>query len=168
MNRWFFLFLLTFTFNSLFATSDSIHPTEAKKNPTGQNKFDKSPGKAMLLSAILPGAGQFYTENYLKGGIITLAWGTLGFLSIREHQKALNALSVSDTNTYKKHRDQRNNFLWWTAAVWVFSLADAYVSSHMYKFKGQETLSAFGGFKINCNLKIEPELTINFTLKKSL
>lgn len=159
MNRFFLCFLLL-TFNLVFALSDTIDQTEAKKKLAAQNKFYKSPGKAMLLSTILPGAGQFYTENYLKGAIITLTWGTLGCFSIREHHKATDALTISDTNTYIEHRDRRNNFLWWTAAVWVFSIADAYVASNMYKFKEQETFSY--------NLELEPKLTISLLFKKPL
>ena len=123
-------------------TRDSMVQTEEKKEePKLPNKFYKSPGKAMLFSTLLPGVGQYYTENYLKGALITTAWGTLGFLSIREHLLARDALAQNKQNSYVKHRDQRNLWLWWTAAVWVFSIADAYVSSHMYKFKEQETLS---------------------------
>jgi TM2 domain-containing membrane protein YozV len=127
--------------------------TEIKKEePKFQNKFYKSPGKAMLFSTLLPGAGQYYTGNYLKGALMTAAWGTLGFLSIREHFIARDALAQNNTPRYINHRDQRNLWLWWTAAVWVFSIADAYVSSHMYKFKEQETL---GFLQQKFNLVIE-------------
>ena len=134
-------------------TRDSVVQTEVKKEePNIQSKFYKSSGKAMLFSTLLPGAGQYYTENYLKGALMTAAWGTLGFLSIREHLLARDALAQHNDNSYIKHRDQRNLWLWWTAAVWVFSIADAYVSSHMYKFKEQETL---GFFHQKFNLAIE-------------
>ena len=148
------------------AIKDSIPQTEVKKEkPKTPNKFYKSPGRAMLFSALLPGAGQYYTENYLKGGVMTVAWGTLGFLAIREHRRAHDALSVNDTSTYLSHRDQRNTFLWWTAAVWVFSIADAYVSSNMYKFKQQETLTS-NAPKLYWNLELGPELSVSLNLKR--
>lgn len=133
---------------------DSVVQTEVKKEGPQkiQSKFYKSSGKAMLYSTLLPGAGQYYTENYLKGVLMTTAWGTLGILSIREHLLARDALEQHNDNSYIKHRDQRNLWLWWTAAVWVFSIADAYVSSHMYKFREQETL---GFINQNFNLAIE-------------
>jgi TM2 domain-containing membrane protein YozV len=118
----------------------------------------------MLLSTIFPGAGQFYTENYLKGAIITCAWGTLGYLSIREHLRAREALSQNNNYDYIEHRNQRNIFLWWTAAVWVFSIADAYVSSYMYKFKEQESLSLFSN-AMNLGLKFTPQLSLCFEMK---
>jgi Family of unknown function (DUF5683) len=145
---------------------DSVSQTEAKKEkPKTPNKFYKSSGRAMLFSAILPGAGQYYSENYLKGALMTAAWGTLGFLAIREHEQARSALNLSDTVSYLSHRDQRNLWLWWTAAVWVFSIADAYVSSNMYKFKQQETLSASGS-KLYWDFELGPELSVSFNLKR--
>ena len=144
-------------------TKDTIIQTVPKKEKSRvQNKFYKSPGKAILLSTLLPGGGQYYTENYLKGALMTTAWGTLGYLAIREHLQARAAIRDSNENSYYQHRDQRNLWLWWTAAVWVFSVADAYVSSHMYKFKAQETLSAS---KFSWGLEIKPELPLTITLK---
>lgn len=164
-----FLSLLPLTLNlgfsqpkalNAFPNKDTVTPAETTKFRV-KDKYYKSPGRAMLLSTILPGTGQFYTENYLKGAIITATWGTLSFLVAREHLRARNALTINDTNTYLQHRDQRNNLLWWDAAVWVFSIADAYVSSHMYKFKEQETLTQ----KINYQLEIESRSALSLKLK---
>jgi hypothetical protein len=154
-SKWFLFFLsviCSFAFSQMLnqnppadslGIKDSISQTEAKKEkPKTPNKFYKSPGHAMLFSTLLPGAGQYYTENYLKGAIMTAAWGTLGYLAIRENLQARDALRDSNDNSYIQHRDQRNLWLWWTAGVWVFSIADAYVSSNMYKFKQQETLTS--------------------------
>ena len=144
-------------------TKDTIIQTELKKEkPKIQNKFFKSPGKAMLFSTLLPGAGQYYTENYLKGALMTAAWGTLGYLAIHEHLQARTALHDSNEYSYIEHRDQRNLWLWWTAAVWVFSIADAYVSSHLYKFKAQETLSSA---KFSWGIELKPELPLTLALK---
>ncbi len=143
---------------------DTISPI--KEKPSEPKKFYKSPGRAMLLSTLLPGAGQYYTENYLKGALMTTAWGTLGFLSIREHFIAQDALAQNNKTRYVKHRDQRNLWLWWTAAVWVFSIADAYVSSHMYKFKEQETLSIIPD-KLNLAIEFIPKPILSLSLKLS-
>lgn len=145
---------------------DSISQTDAKKEkPKTPNKFYKSPGRAMLFSTLLPGAGQYYTENYLKGAVMTAAWGTLGYLAIQENSQAQTALTENDTNTYRTHRDQRNLWLWWTAAVWVFSIADAYVSSNMYKFKQQETLTS-NASKFHWDLELGPKLSVSFNLRR--
>lgn len=151
---------LLFSFNTYLAQSELAVDTSKTQDTLvlkveAKDQFYKSPGRAMLLSTILPGAGQYYTENYLKGGLITVAWGTLGYLAIREHR-----LAQKEPSSSEYHQDRRNNFLWWTAAVWVFSIADAYVSSHMYKFKEQETLSK------GVNLELNFPLTVSFKLQK--
>lgn len=95
----------------------------------------------MLYSLIVPGGGQFYTENYLKGILIGGTQATLEYLAIRDHLRALDYQAKGDTLNYFHYRDSRNNLLWWTASVMVFSLADAYVSAHMYHFKADERLN---------------------------
>lgn len=148
-------------------TADSLPQNEIKEaKKTGKAKFYKSPGKAMLLSTLLPGAGQFYTQNYLKGTVMLGAWSILGSLSIREHVLARDALRKNNNQNYLEHRDKRNNLLWWTAAVWVFSIADAYVSSHMYKFKEQESL----GFNFKTQFLAQANLMpkIDFSLELRL
>lgn len=102
---------------------------------------EKSSGRAMLYSLLIPGGGQFYTENYLKGVVIGGAQATLEYLAVRDHLRALDCLARTDTLTYVRYRDSRNNLLWWSASVLVFSLADAYVSAHMYRFKEEERLT---------------------------
>jgi len=96
---------------------------------------------------------------------MTAAWGTLSFLAIHQHLLARDALSQNNQTGYIEHRDRRNLWLWWTAAVWVFSIADAYVSSNLYKFKQQETLS-FTARKINWCLEVGPELSVSLNLRR--
>ena len=39
-------------------------------------------------------------------------------------------------------RNTRNALLWWTGAVWAFTIADAYVSASMYGFKAEQRFEA--------------------------
>jgi len=96
--------------------------------------YSKSPGLAMLLSATLPGGGQFYTANYFKGILFVGAEATLGYYAYKNHQ------DYQATNNLNS-RNKRNNFLWWIASVKLLSIADAYVSANMYKFKDMMRLS---------------------------
>lgn len=54
--------------------------TESMEMNFQQKKKKKSTGLGILLSALVPGAGEFYGEDYLKAGIFfgveLLAWGT--------------------------------------------------------------------------------------------
>ncbi len=88
--------------------------------------YERSPGRAILFSTLLPGGGQFYTENYIKGTIFLFGEGALFYFTLKE-----------------KDRDKRSNFIWWTAAVHIFNIADAYVSAHFYKFKQNKRISLF-------------------------
>ncbi|MGQ9678179.1 MAG: DUF5683 domain-containing protein [bacterium] len=100
-----------------------------------QSVQSKSPGRAVLYSFLIPGGGQIYTNNYWKAAIIAPAEVSLGYLSYTEFKKARDALVRQDTVAYSFHRDRRNSFLWWTGAIVVFSMADAYISAHMFGFE---------------------------------
>ncbi len=81
-----------------------------------------SPMKAAILSLALPGGGQFYNRQYLKGALIgggeIFLWSTL-FYSI------------------KKYRETEEEGYFWTATsvmvglVWLklFSTTDAYIDA---------------------------------------
>lgn len=66
-----------------------------------QKKKKKSVGLGILLSALLPGAGEFYGENYIKAaiffGVELLAWGTYFYFENKGNTK---------TDEYKAYADQ--------------------------------------------------------------
>jgi hypothetical protein len=124
------------TFNLIYAqpTTDTIN------KPVKKDKYYKSSTLATLLSATIPGGGQFYTQNYWKGILIAGTEGTLTYFAINDH------LHYEDTHNIN-YRNRRNNLLWWLVTVKIISMADAYVSANMYKFKDQMNLSF--GYDIN-------------------
>jgi hypothetical protein len=101
----------------------------------------KSPGTAVLLSLLLPGGGQVYTGNWWKACLIAPAEVTLGYFTVKEHIAASDANARRDSAAYVLHRDRRTTFLWWTGAVTVFSMADAWVSAQMYGFDREMKLA---------------------------
>ncbi|MCL6465231.1 MAG: hypothetical protein K6T77_00575 [candidate division WOR-3 bacterium] len=124
----------------LVAAPDSALPLGQDSLAT-HKVLNKSPGRAVLYSLLLPGGGQIYTRNYWKAAIIAPAEVALGYLSYSEHMKAREGWARQDTVAYLQHRDRRNTFLWWTGAVVVFSMADAYVSAQMFGFDEEMRLS---------------------------
>lgn len=116
---------------AVFILTQVQSDTVVKSVPT------KSPGRAVLLSFIIPGGGQLYTRNYWKAAIIAPAEIGLGYFAYQEHIRMRDALANQDSSGYYHHRDRRTAFLWWTAAVVVFSMADAYVSAQMFGFDEQ-------------------------------
>jgi len=108
----------------------------------------KSPWKAVVLSAILPGLGQLYNESYWKLPIIAAIGGSLGFLFFYNNSKFLDYRDLyanSQTNgnlngddRYKRlresYRDLRDQNLLYFAMFYLVNLADAYVDAHLYDF----------------------------------
>lgn len=126
-----FILFLFFIFNLIYAQP----VTDTIKKPVKKiDQYYKSPTLATLLSAAIPGAGQFYTQNYWKAILIAGTEATLAYFAIQDH------LNYEDTHNIN-YRNRRNNLLWWLATVKVLSMADAYVSANMFKFKEQMQLS---------------------------
>lgn len=114
------------------AAADSV-PTAAVVRPLPR----KSPGRAVLLSFLIPGGGQVYTGNAWKAFLIAPAELTLAYLSVRDHRAATAALGAGDEERYVALRDRRNTLLFFTGAVLAYSMADAWVSARMYAFERQ-------------------------------
>lgn len=79
----------------------------------------KNPSLAMLF-CVIPGGGQFYTERYIPGIVISASEIAIGYYAYKYHQN----------DEYNK----RNSMLWWGLFVFGYSLADAYVGAKMYGF----------------------------------
>ena len=108
----------------------------------------KLPGVALALSAVLPGAGQFYNESYWKIPIL-LGFGYyfasrwLDNNDSTKHYRALYAASITPQNTtgdsrYRDlrefYKDQRDTFSWYIFIYYIVNLVDAYVDASLYDF----------------------------------
>ncbi len=100
-----------------------------------QVKEEKKPHRSPLLSvcfsAVLPGGGQLYTQQYLRAVVFAGGLGYLGYCYNREDQAAIGNPIQDD---YNYHNERRRNYKWWFIGIWTLSLADAYVDAHMFKF----------------------------------
>jgi hypothetical protein len=117
-----------------------------KKNVKFEMK--KSPWRAVLLSAILPGLGQIYNESYWKLPIVAIVGGSLGYFFFYNNSKYLDyrdlyANSQTPYNPYgddrykrlrESYRDARDQNLLYFAMFYLVNLADAYVDAHLYDF----------------------------------
>jgi hypothetical protein len=90
--------------------------------------FLRSPTKAALMSAIIPGLGQFYNGRKIKGlilGGLSLASLTYTFIKYSEYRVRGDNRSVSE-------------FLGAVIinlAVWGYTSADAFVDAYLYGFQ---------------------------------
>jgi len=133
-----------------FGSSDFILPAD-----TVGLRQTKSAGKAVLLSALLPGLGQIYTKSYWKLPII---WGLGGYYiygwfknNNRYHDyrdQYLNSINPSNPqgnlevkNIRDFYRNQRDSFAWYFGILYLANLVDAYVTASLYDFDVSDDLS---------------------------
>lgn len=96
----------------------------------------KSPGVAMLLSGIAPGAGQFYNGDNVKGAICLTATAiSIGFITHRTVETKYNPSEDSPVGITKVHNPHIKVGLGILAANWIFSVADAGLTCWMKNVK---------------------------------
>ena len=108
----------------------------------------RSPTVALILSGVLPGAGQIYTGGWYKapfivGGIVGCFVGAY-IQNARYHvdiDSVNNQTARGDTynaNRYTAqrefYRDDRDKFYIYAALVYIANLLDAYISAHLFDF----------------------------------
>jgi hypothetical protein len=111
---------------------------------TRQWEREKSATVAMLSSMVLPGLGQLYNGRKYKAmiatGIFTYYLGTAWFEQ-KKSQEYLVGRDALPPNTiawqnqdilYNFHKDNAVTYLWWSGAVWLITVLDAYVDAHLY------------------------------------
>jgi TM2 domain-containing membrane protein YozV len=115
----------------------------------------KSPGLAVGLSAVLPGAGQFYNESYWKvpvvmglGGYFVYEWFQNDNLAqdYREQYEASKTPEDPDGDTRLLsvrdfYKDQRDEFALYFFILYVANLLDAYVDANLYDFNVGDELT---------------------------
>ncbi|MFC2130161.1 DUF5683 domain-containing protein [Bacteroidota bacterium] len=141
--------------------------------PVSGKKFEmaKSPTKAVLLSLLLPGLGQYYVESYWKVPIFLGAAGTLTYLIIDNNNKFVQKQNeweaMDDDDPYKSlrqiqkevYRDQRDMDAFYLFGVYILGAVDAYVGAHLYDFNVSDDLSLkfqtdmINGFRIGLKLE---------------
>jgi len=148
-----------------FTGADTI-PNAARGETSAPRRGKKSSLKAVGLSAILPGAGQVYTEQYWKvpvilglGGYWVYEWSRN---NDRYHEfRDLYAASIVTTppqgdgrylSLREFYRDQRDSFTWYLGALYLLNVVDAFVGAELYDFDVSPDLGG-GGPGLYASLK---------------
>lgn len=157
--------------NSYEAMEFFLQDSIVKKDTTTYTfKMTRTPMKAVLYSAILPGLGQFYNKSYWKIPIIGVVSGYFVYEIIKNNNSYLDyKSSYANTQTSVSpggdqrlkilrdfYRDQRDQFYLYAAMVYLINIFDAYVDAHLFDFDVSDRIQ-FGGFKSSSkllNLKI--------------
>jgi hypothetical protein len=143
-----------------FSISDSL-----KKRKTGEFTMKKDPWKAVLYSAVLPGAGQYYNQSYWKIAVIAGLGAYFGYGIINNNNKYndykdLYQQSQTEANpdgdpqlqTFRDfYRDQRDDFIVYALILYVVNLVDAYVDAQLFDFDVSD-LRDFPGGKLTFNV----------------
>jgi len=107
----------------------------------------KSPGTAMLLSALIPGAGQFYNESYWKVPVV-LGFGVYFVSSWLDNNRRYADYREKYTASLQQfpngdprllavrefYKEQRDSFTWYFLILYLLNIADAYVDASLYDF----------------------------------
>ena len=120
---------------------------------------EKSPKKAAVYSAIIPGYGQIYTKKYWKVPIIYAGLITSGYL-IKNNQENYNiykeAALTSIENNYEdqlnltyselinlKDRYRRNREIsyFYFVGTYILNIIDASVNAHLFNFDVSDDIS---------------------------
>ena len=91
----------------------------------------KSPNKALIRSAILPGLGQWYNEQKIEAVIVLGAELGLIASAIYQNQKVVQSQTDWEREFYVNNRSLS---LWWFVGIYFLNLLDAYVDAHLWEF----------------------------------
>lgn len=113
-----------------------------------------SPHTATVLSAVLPGAGQFYNRKYWKAPIIYAGFVGAGYgyytnaVALRETNDRFRSMyakgetpspqEIADRDQLRVNRDIGGLFF---VGIYVLQIIDATVDAHFYKFDINQSLS---------------------------
>lgn len=125
---------------------------------TGQH----SPKKAMILSAVLPGAGQIYNKKYWKAPVVWAGFGAFAYfinqnnLQYRRFKRAYIYSTDNDTTTISEFpnvspdliANERNIYRKWrdlsiilTVGWYALNIVDANVDAHLFAFDIEDDMT---------------------------
>jgi hypothetical protein len=129
----------------------------------------KSPGTAVLLSAILPGAGQVYTGRYWKVPIVLGFSGYFMYEVIKQNDsyrsaqgKYTESVNKGENNgqgdaqlQYERdfYRDQRDRFGFYFLLTYLLNIVDAYVDASLFGFDVGDNLTGGTSLKIRIPIR---------------
>src|SRR6056297_791133 len=93
--------------------------TAAENDSTATDILPKKPGSALVLSAVIPGGGQYYNGKIFKGSVFAFGEIGLGVAAYTYYRR----YHVSEANV---ELETAKRLTWIFAAVYVYSLMDAY------------------------------------------
>lgn len=119
------LFFSIFIFSYLFSQQKVDFRTEEEQL--------KDPKIALNRSLIMPGAGQLYNDQKIKGYTL-MASQILALWSFNENRKKYNNYDDSYANSKEHYLRERNRFAWIAIGLYFYGVLDAVVEAHLDNF----------------------------------
>ena len=120
---------------------------------------DKSPKKAAIYSAVIPGAGQIYTKKYWKipiiyGGLITSGYfikdnqdnytmyKEAALISIENNYEDQLDFTYSELITLKDYYRRNREISYFSfIGIYILNIVDASVNAHLFNFDVSDDIS---------------------------
>lgn len=93
----------------------------------------KDPKIALKRSLTIPGAGQLYNDQKVKGYAL-MASEVLALWSFNDNRKKYNNYEDSDSNSKEHYLRERNRFAWIAIGLYFYGVLDAVVEAHLDNF----------------------------------
>ena len=124
-----------------------------------KNQQEKSPKKAAIYSAVIPGAGQIYTKKYWKvpiiyGGLITSGYfikdnqdnytmyKEAALTSIENNYEDQLDFTYSELITLKDHYRRNREISYFSfVGIYILNIMDASVNAHLFNFDVSDDIS---------------------------
>ena len=118
---------------TLVAQNKDVPPVRTTKTDSTATavRTVKSPRTA-VKRALIPGWGQFYNDQIVKGIIVIAGQATLIGLAIHYDQKSKDFPSGSSEK--ERFVDDRNLTFWLMGGLTLLSMVDAYIDAQLYDF----------------------------------
>ena len=114
-----------FIFSNLFSQQKVDFRTEEEQL--------KDPKIALKRSLTIPGTGQLYNDQKVKGYAL-MAGEVLALWSFNDNRKKYNNYEDSDSNSKEHYLRERNRFAWIAIGLYFYGVLDAVVEAHLDNF----------------------------------
>ncbi len=148
--------------------ADTLEPPPTEAELANKKIANRTPNRAAMYSALLPGAGQIYNKKYWKAPIVWVGLGITGYLAIdyynRTEEYGRSAKNTAEGNpSYNKTsyhgydlqtltttqlttlQDDSRRFMYMNilifSGIYALNILDAYVDAHLKEFDVGDNLS---------------------------
>ncbi len=178
--------MLTSTFSLAQLKTETGNGTEVITKDSVQisseTLMEKSPIRASLYSAILPGAGQLYNKKWIKApialGLVATGTGfTIYYNNLyRRYRKAFIAVQEGSPSEFSNltaeqlaviqddYKRKRDYSVALTALAYLLNIVDATVDAHLYTIRKDKEMT-LKPTVLQSEMSIEPVLGLAFNFK---